>query len=87
MFEDSMFNVDDNVEKSKSLNENLIMSNELDEDATKHDPIQFPNDDDISFSRLLFDSIVWQVQGSDNGNANLNMPIFGNFVQLSNAPP
>ncbi len=75
-----MFNVDDNADKSKSSNEDPIMSNELDEDATKHDPIQFPNDDNISFSRLLFDSIVWQVQGSDNGNANMNMPIFDNFV-------
>ncbi len=87
MFEDSMFDVDDSANKSKSSNEDPIMLNEFDEDATKQDPIQFPNDDNISFSRLLFDSIVWQVQRFENGNANSNMPIFDNFVQLTNVPP
>ncbi len=82
-----MFNVDDNADKSKSSNEDPIMSNELDEDATKHDPIQFPNDDNISFSRLLFDLIVCQVQPFDSGDANLNMLILDNYIQMSDTPP
>jgi hypothetical protein len=30
--------------------------------------------------------MVWQVQGSNNGNANPNMPILDDHVQVSNAP-
>jgi hypothetical protein len=35
----------------------------------------------------LFDSTIWQVQGFDNGNANSNMPLLKNDVEMLNAPP
>jgi hypothetical protein len=57
------------------------------ENEVEHDPFEFLHDDEIPFSRLLFDSIVWQVQGFDNGDANLNMPLLNNDVQMFNAPP
>jgi hypothetical protein len=63
------------------------MLNKLNEDEDQHYPFEFLNDDDISFPRLLFDLTVWQVQGSNNGSAHLNMPILDDFVQVSNAPP
>ncbi len=56
------------------------------EDENQHGPFEFFNDNNISFSRLLFDLMVWQVQGFDNGNANLNMLILDDYVQMSNAP-
>jgi len=31
--------------------------------------------------------MVFQVQGYDNGDANLNMPLLDDDVQMSNAPP
>jgi hypothetical protein len=31
---------------------------ELDEDEVKHDPFEFPHDDEIPFSRLLFNLMV-----------------------------
>jgi hypothetical protein len=52
------------------------MSNELVEDEVEHDP----HDDKILLSRLLFDMMVWQVQGSNNGDANMNMPLLNNDV-------
>jgi hypothetical protein len=81
----SMFNVDESVDKRKSLGEDPMMSDEFDDDEVEHDPFEFLNDDDTLFSRLLSNSLVWQVQGSNNGNANMNMPIFDYFVQVSNA--
>jgi hypothetical protein len=36
---------------------------------------------------MLFDSTVWQVQGSDNGDASLNMPLLNDDVQVFDAPP
>jgi hypothetical protein len=76
VFEDSMFNVNESANESNSLNENPTMSDELDEDEVEHDP----HDDEILFSRLLFGVMVWQVQRSDNGNANLNMPLLDNDI-------
>jgi hypothetical protein len=87
LFKDSMFDVDENVDKSESLGEDPIVSNELDEDEVKHDPFEFLNDDKIMFSRLLYDPTVLQVQGFDNGDANPNMPLFEGYVQVSNEPP
>ncbi len=52
---DSMSNVDENVDESKSLGNNPIVSNE---DQDQHDPFELLNDDNISFSRLLFDLTV-----------------------------
>jgi hypothetical protein len=63
------------------------MSNELNEDEVKHDPFEFLHDDEIPFSRLLFDLTIWQVQGFDNGNANLNMPLLEDYIQVYDAPP
>ncbi len=36
---------------------------------------------------MLFDSTVWQVQGSDNGDASLNMLLLNDDVQVFDAPP
>jgi hypothetical protein len=38
--------------------EDPIALDELDEKEVKHDPFEFPHDDKIPFSRLLFDSMV-----------------------------
>jgi hypothetical protein len=53
-----MSNVDESVDKSESLGEDPIVSNAFNEDEVKHDPFEFPNDDDILFSRLLSNSLV-----------------------------
>jgi hypothetical protein len=87
LFEDLMSNVDENVDESNSLNEDPTSSNELDEDEVEHDLFEFLHDDEIPFSRLLFDLTAWQVQGFDNGNANPNMPLLDNDVQMFDAPP
>ncbi len=51
---------------SNSLGEDPIMSNEPNGDEVEHEHFEFPHDDEIPFSKLLFDLMVWQVQGSDN---------------------
>ncbi len=71
VFEHLMFNVDEN----DSLNEDHITLDEPNEDEVEHDPFEFPHDDKIPFSRLLFDLTIWQVQGSNNGDANPNMAL------------
>jgi len=45
--------------KSESLGKDPIVSYEFDEDEVKHDPFEFPNDNNILFSRLLSNSLVW----------------------------
>jgi hypothetical protein len=45
LFEDSMSDVDESVDESKSLNEDPITSNEFNGDDIEHDPFEFPNDD------------------------------------------
>jgi hypothetical protein len=87
LFKDSMFNVDESANENESLNENPITLNEPDEDEVEHDPFEFPHDDKIPFSRLLSDSNIWQVQRYNNGDANPNMPLLNDNVQVSNAPP
>ncbi len=82
-----MFDVDENADASDSLGEDPIVLDEPNENEVEHDPFKFPLDDKIPFSRLLFDSMVSQVQGYDNGDANLNMPLLDDDVQMSNAPP
>jgi hypothetical protein len=77
-----MSNVDESVDESKSSSENPIVSDEPNEDENEHDLFKFLNDDDIPFSRLLLHSTIWQVQGSNNGDANPNMPIHHDFVQM-----
>jgi hypothetical protein len=63
------------------------MFDELDKDEIEHDPFEFPHDDKIPFSRLLFDSTIWQVQGLDNGDANMSMPLSNDYIQVSDVPP
>lgn len=75
LFKYLMSNVDESLNESKSSIENPIL---LDENENQHEPFEFPNDDNILFSRLLFNSTIWQAQPSNNCNANLNMPIFNN---------
>jgi hypothetical protein len=59
LFEDSMSNVNENEDETKSSGEDRIELNELDEDEVEHDPFEFPNDDEIPFSRLLSHLMVW----------------------------
>jgi hypothetical protein len=87
LFEDLMSDVDENVVESDPLDEDPITSNESDEDEVKHDPFEFLHDDEIPFSRLLFDLTIWQVQGFNNGNANSNMSLLNDDVQVFDAPP
>ncbi len=58
---DSMPNVNESVNENNSSGENPITSDELNEDEVKHDPFEFPHDEEIPFSRLLYDMIVWHV--------------------------
>jgi hypothetical protein len=81
-----MSNVDESANESNSSGEDPIELDELDEDEVKHDPFEFPHDDKIPFSRLLLDPTVWQVQGFNNGDANPNMPLLNNDVQVSDVP-
>jgi hypothetical protein len=85
--DDSMSDVDENVDERNSLEEDSTTWDELDEDEVKHDPFEFPHDDEIPFSRLLSNMMVWQVQRSNNGDANSNMPLLNDDVQVSDAPP
>ncbi len=59
VFEDSMSNVDESADESDPMDEDPTMLDERDEDEVKHDPFEFPHDDEIPFSRLLFNSMVW----------------------------
>jgi hypothetical protein len=54
------------------------------------DHFEFPIDDDLGnnlFSRLLSNAMVWWAQPSNNGNANLNILAFYDFIQMHDAPP
>jgi hypothetical protein len=42
-----------------SLYENPTMSNEPYEDEIEHDPFEFPQDDEIPFSKLSSDPTIW----------------------------
>jgi hypothetical protein len=55
-----MSNVNESANESDSSSENPVVSNELEEDEVevKNEPFEFLHDDDIPFSRLLFDPIV-----------------------------
>jgi len=59
LFKYSMFNVDESADENNSSSEDPIMSNELDEDEIERDPFEFSPNDEIPFSRLLFNSMVW----------------------------
>jgi hypothetical protein len=85
--ENLMFDVDENANENDSLSGDPTTLDELDEDEVKHDPFEFPHDDEIPFSRFLFDLMVWQVQRFDIGDVNMNMELLDNNVQVSNAPP
>jgi len=85
--EDSIFDVDESENERNSLDKDPTTSNELDENEVKHDPFEFPHDDEIPFSRLLSNSTIWQAQGSNNGDANLNMPLLNDNVRMSNVAP
>jgi hypothetical protein len=45
------------------------------------------NDDNIPFSKLLFDLTSWWVQQFDNDDASLNMIIFDDYIQVLHALP
>jgi hypothetical protein len=81
-----MFNVDESADESDPSNEDPIMLDELNEDEVEHDPFEFPHNDKIPFSRLLYDLIVWQIQRHNNGDTNPNMPLLNDNVQVFNAP-
>jgi hypothetical protein len=77
---DLMSNVGESVDESDPSHKDLITLDEPNENEIKHDPFEFPHDDEIPFSKLLFDLIVWQVQRLDNGDANPNMPLLDDDV-------
>ncbi len=85
LFEDLMSDVDESVYESDSSGKDPIALNELNEDEVEHDPFEFPHDEKVPFSRLLFNLMVWQVQGSNYGDANLNMPLLDDNVQVFDA--
>jgi hypothetical protein len=87
LYENSMSDVDESADENDSSREDLITSNGPDEDEVKHDPFEFPHDHEIPFSRLLFDPMVWQVQGSDNGDTNPNIPLLDDDVPMFDVPP
>ncbi len=58
LFEDSMSDVDESAIESESSSERGPHSF-IYEDEDRHDPFESPNDDDILFFRLLFNSIIW----------------------------
>jgi len=62
LFEDSMFDVDENANESNLMGEDPIMLDEPYEDEVEHDPFELSHDDKISFSRLLSNLMVRQVQ-------------------------
>jgi hypothetical protein len=72
LFKKPMSNVDENVNENNSSGKDPITSNEPNEDEVEHGPFKFLHDDEIPFSRLLSYPTIWQIQGSDNGDA---MPI------------
>ncbi len=59
LFENSIFDVDENANENDSSSEDPIMLDESNEDEVKDDPFEFPHDDKIPFSRLLYDLTVW----------------------------
>jgi hypothetical protein len=59
VFEDFMFNVDESADESDSLDKDPTGLDEPYEDEVKCDPFEFPHDDEIPFSRLLSDLMVW----------------------------
>jgi hypothetical protein len=56
---DLMSNVGESGNESDSSYKDLITLNEPNGNEIKHDPFEFPHDDEIPFSKLLFDVIVW----------------------------
>jgi hypothetical protein len=87
LFKDLMSNVDESADESDSSDEDPTTLDELDEDEVEHDLLKFPHDDKIPFSRLLSNSMVWQDQEFDNGDANPNMPLLDDNVQVYDASP
>jgi len=79
-YKDLMSDVDESANENDSSNKDPTTSNELDEVEVKHEPFEFPHDDEIPFLRLLSNMMVWQVQGFDNGDVNLNMPLLNDDV-------
>jgi len=53
LYEDLTFDVSENANENDSLSDDPTTLDELD------DLIEFPHDDKIPFSRLLFDLMVW----------------------------
>jgi len=45
--------------KVNSSNKDPTTSNEPNENEVKHDPFEFLHDDEIPFSRLFFDLMIW----------------------------
>jgi hypothetical protein len=82
-----MFDVDESANESDSSEKDPTTSNKPNEDEVKHDLFKFPHDDKIPFSRMLSNMTIWQVQRSNNGDANPNMPLLDDDVQVFDTPP
>jgi hypothetical protein len=60
LYEDFMSDVKGSSNKGNTSKENLLMSNE---DNDQHDPFEFPNDDPstkVLFSKLLSNVSIWE---------------------------
>ncbi len=53
LFQNSMCNVGESVDEKNSSGKDPIASNEPNEDEMKHNPFEFPHDDEIQRSKLL----------------------------------
>jgi hypothetical protein len=66
LYENFMFDVEGSLNKGNTSKENLLMSNE---DNDQRDPFKFPNDHplkDLLFSKLLSDVSIWEGLQFDN---------------------
>lgn len=66
LYEDFMSDVEGSSNKGNTSKEDLLMSNE---DDDQHDPLKFPNDNpskDLLFSKLLSNASIWEWLQFDN---------------------
>jgi hypothetical protein len=61
LFKDLKLDVGENINESNLSGKDPIMLSEPNEDEVEHEPLEFPHDDKIPFSRLLSDLMVWQM--------------------------
>jgi len=58
---DLMSDVGESTNESNLSSKDPIVLDEPNEDEVEHEPLEFPHDDKIPFSRLFSDLMVWQM--------------------------